>query len=136
MFDFFGLSWELRDQIYSNLLNETADHRLGRSLRLRVKNDPLAHLMLVSHQFSYEYLGEAGRHTEIVCLDEGQSLPKAVKHIRIPPALRSVRRLELRPWISWDSAHTEHSKSLAVPPPSSVSTQHGCNRSLLRFELD
>lgn len=98
IFNFFGLSRELRDQIYGELLDKNIPlHVRDRDcLKVLLKNGPSVALMLVNHQFADEYKEAVGRCSILVCADSGNDPLGDVKAPKLPPLLHSIRGLEMR----------------------------------------
>ncbi|KAK1080903.1 hypothetical protein LTR33_005136, partial [Friedmanniomyces endolithicus] len=100
IFNFFGLSRELRDMVYDFSLTFKRKIRSQHGARLRGRMVTEASLLLVGKQFSREYFERAQYHTCFIIVDRPEFHGDFFK---IPRALSYVRNVELFLAIACDS---------------------------------
>ncbi|KAI6811189.1 hypothetical protein KC340_g17492 [Hortaea werneckii] len=100
-FDFFGLSRELRDAIYDNLLSDSTLLRTGDDLSgfsFLAKGTVDTNFLLVNRPFHDELKERAEKTLHVTIQDHGDDLSDLYE-AKFPPLLLRVRSLTLQLWL-------------------------------------
>lgn len=100
-FDFFGLSRELRDTIYDDLVNNSTLLRTGDDLSgfsFLAKGIVDTNFLLVSRSFHDELKERAEKTLHVTIQDHGDDL-SGLHEAKFPPILLRVRSLTLQLWL-------------------------------------
>ncbi|KAI7511540.1 hypothetical protein KC347_g3282 [Hortaea werneckii] len=107
-FDFFGLSLELRDTIYDELLNDNTllpASEAFPALLFLAKGLIDTNFLLVSRSFHDELKKRAEKALHVTIREHGQALPESYE-TEFPPLLLRVRSLTLQLWVGCHGAYS------------------------------
>lgn len=106
-FDFFGLSLELRDTIYDELLSDNTllpASEAFPALLFLAKGLIDTNFLLVSRSFHDELKKRAEKALHVTIREHGQALPESYE-TEFPPLLLRVRSLTLQLWVGCHGAY-------------------------------
>lgn len=97
MFDYFGLSRELRDHIYEDALVPEIKQHWTEGFQICVRHFAATNLLLVSHRFNEEDSATAQRCCGLTFRDVGEDYmpePEQASCISVPKALHNIRTIQ------------------------------------------
>lgn len=114
MFDFFGLSRELRDIIYEQSFTPRKCIYHERGIYAEAREFPASNLMRVSRQFGNEYRETVIKHTTLTFVDVANDdidLATGPPPHVIPALVKSARSVDFKLWLTCGDEGTAHDRA-------------------------